>query len=129
MTLSGRFLATFTLLVAFGACDSRDARQSPRQPPTRAATRPASLDDRLLGTLDGRRQWPSNAVKIWLKNPTVSLEMRSSDNRPVRVQAWAHNQNDYNTAMMRLNEGDVLYAITNAEFEELRTRAAGERAP
>ena len=121
-----RFLAILALLVAVvGGCKDRDARQPPPPP----ATAPASLDERLLGTLNSRRQWPSNAVKVWLKNPTVALVLKPPDGRPVRLHAWAHNENDYNTAMMRLDEGGVLYAITNPEFEELRARAAAAKVP
>jgi hypothetical protein len=79
-----------------------------------------------LRPLGSRRQWPSNAVRIWLENPTVAIDITSSDHKPVRVHAWGHNENDYNTAMMRLDEGDVLYAISNAEFEELRTRGGDQ---
>jgi hypothetical protein len=123
-----RVFAVVALLVAAGGgCDGRDA-QTP-QPAGQPATAPASLDDRLLGTLGSRRQWPSNAVKVWLKKPTVALDVKATDGRPIRLHAWGDNANDYNTAMMRLNEGAVLYAITEAEFEELRTRAAGAKAP
>lgn len=122
----GRFFAIVALLIAAsGGCDGRDA-QTP-QPEGQPATAPASLADRLLGTLSSRRQWPSDAVKIWLKNPTVALDVKVTDGKRIRLHAWGDNENDYNTAMMRLNEGDVLYAITKAEFEELRTRAAGAK--
>src|SRR5687767_9941397 len=96
----GRFFAIAALLgAASGGCDGRDA-QTP-QPAGNPATAPVSLDDRLLGTLDSRRQWPSTAVKIWLKNPTVALEVKATDGKAIRVHAWVNNENDYNTAMMR----------------------------
>jgi len=124
----GRFFAVLTMLVAAGGgCDDRDTHA--RRAAGQTATVPASLDDRLLGNLDSRRQWPSNAVKIWLKNTTVALDVKATDGKAVRLHAWGDNENDYNTAMMRLNEGDVLYSITKAEFEELRTRAAGAKVP
>jgi hypothetical protein len=116
-----------TLLLAASACDRRNAQQPTAV--TRAVSAPVSLDERLLETLDDRRQWRSNAVKIWLTNPTVATDLSSSKHKSVRVHAWPHNQNDFNTAMMRLNGGDILYAITDNEFEELRTRAAAEKIP
>src|SRR4051812_19179747 len=122
-----RILATFALLASTSGGDNRDT--SKPQQSAQPATAPASLDGRLLGSLDSRRQWPSNAVKIWLKNPTVALDVQATDGEPIRLHAWGDNENDYNTAMMRLNEGDVLYAITKAEFEELRTRAAAAKVP
>lgn len=67
-------------------------------------------------------------MKIWLKNPTVATELASAADRVVRVHAWPASQNDFATAMMRLDEGDVLYALTEGEFEELRARA-GAGAP
>jgi hypothetical protein len=124
----GRFFAIVALLVPVsGGCDRRDAQPPP--PARQPATAPASLDDRLLGTLDRRRQWSSNGVKIWLKHPTVALDVKATDGKPVRLHVWGDNENDYNTAMMRLNEGAVLYAITKAELEELRTRATGPKVP
>ena len=82
----------------------------------------AALDTRLWTDLATRRQWPVGGVKIWLKNPTVATEIRSVDGKNVRVHAWAENENDFNVAMMRLDEGPTLYAITRAEFEEVRDR-------
>jgi hypothetical protein len=120
MARLGRFFAVLALLVAGGGCDARNA-QRPREA-GQPATIPASLDERLLATLNSRRQWPSNAVKIWLKNPAVEIDLTSSGRNSVRVHAWPRNANDFNTAMMRLVEGNVLYAITDTEFEELRTR-------
>jgi hypothetical protein len=124
----GRIFATFALLAATSGCNGRDAQQKP-QPSTQPATVPVLLDDRLLGNLDRRRQWPSNAVKISLKSPTVALDVKTTDGKLVLLHAWGDHENDYNTALMRLNEGDVLYAITKAEFEELRTRAADGKVP
>src|SRR4051794_15450427 len=86
----GRILATLALLAATGGCDSRDARKP--QPSAQPATAPASLDARLLGSLDSRRQWPSNVVKIWLKNPTVALDVKTTDGNPVRLHAWGDNE-------------------------------------
>lgn len=122
MTLFARSLAILAILIAVGGCDDRGATNP--QPAAQFAAATASLDERLLQTLDSRRQWPSNAVKIWLKNPTVALEVKATDGKTIRLHAWGCNENDYNIAMMRLNDGDVLYAITNAEFEEFRIRAA-----
>jgi hypothetical protein len=119
-----------TLIVVAGACDRReDARPppSPAQVTTTAASR--ALDERLLGNLATRRQWSSNALKVWLKNPTVATTIISADRKSVRIRAWGHNENDYNTAIMRLDAGDVLYAITKDEFDELWARAAAGKVP
>jgi hypothetical protein len=125
--LGTRILATFALLAATSGCDDRDARKP--QQSAQPATVPTSLDGRLLGSPDSRRQWPGTAEKIWLKNPTVALDVKATDGKPVRLHARGENENDYNSAMTRLNEGAVLYAITQAEFEELRTRAAAAQVP
>lgn len=122
-----RFFAIAALLVATGGgCDRRGAQTPQPAPP---ATAPGSLDNRLLRDLDSRRQWPTNAVKVWLKNPTIALDIKPADGKPLRLHAWARNENDYHTAMMRLDGGDVLYALTDAEFEELCARAAAATVP
>jgi len=130
MAPSRRFLGMLTLLVAVGACDRpEEARlsQPPAEPTTTAESQP--LEEWLLGTLGSRRQWSSNAVKISLNNPNLATTITSPNRKLVRVHAWDHNENDYNTAMVRLDEGDVLYAITNAEFEELHARALAGKMP
>lgn len=70
----------------------------------------------LLNTLDNREEWPSSGVKIWLKNPTVSVSLSRNDGPNTLIHAWSSDENDYGVAMIRVNEGDMLYAITDDEF-------------
>ncbi len=81
----------------------------------------------LVNNLDKRRQWKTVDVKIAVTNPTVELAVTPRQSEKVRVRAWSHSDNDFNTAMMRLDDGD-LYAITEDEFNELSRRAGNEIA-
>lgn len=88
-----------------------------------------SLEERLLENLAARRTWKTNGVKIWLANPTVSVVLTTKDRKRVEVHAWPENQNDFNIAMMRIDRGDVLYAITAQEYQQLVARTARIAAP
>ena len=81
---------------------------------------PKILAQRLLKYQEDRKTWPSNGVKILLKNPMVSVLLSLPNQKPVEVHAWSNNSNDFSTAMMRLDEGDLLYQITDEEFRLLK---------
>ena len=51
----------------------------------------SSLADRLLSNLGERETWPSNGVKIWLNNPTVSVTISLPDD--MAVEALYFNEN------------------------------------
>ena len=91
------------------------------------SNRQAPLEERLLEELAARRTWKTGHVKIWLQNPTVSVVLTTRDGQQVEVHAWPENQNDYNVAMMRIDRGDVLYAMTAQEYQELAARGAAPR--
>jgi hypothetical protein len=131
MARSLRFFALLIVPALAFACDRGDdaGRSQPGGQSSTAAAASRPLDERLLSSLDGRRQWPVNSAKVWLGNPTVATGLRSSGGRTVLVHAWGRDETDYNTAMMRVARGDVLYALTDAEFEELRARAAARKSP
>lgn len=75
--------------------------------------------DKLVASLDGRRSWPSHAVKVWLKNPNVVVTRRPPAGKPIVVHAWPANQNDYYVPMARINSGDTLYEVSAEEYQEL----------
>jgi hypothetical protein len=127
-----QFLAILTVLALAVGCESREDGRRSEPPATSPTAAAGSLDERLLESLARRRQWPANSVKVWLSNPTVATQITqvtSSGRRSVLVHAWGGNENDYNTPMIRLDRGDVLYAVTNAELDELRARAAVDSRP
>lgn len=118
-------LATVVLLFGLIDCGNDSAPGHSTSHATNADARPSpSLAQRLLIGLDDRETWPSDGVKVWLKNPTVSATLSLPGGDPVEVHAWAGNENDFNAAMMRLNQGDTLYAITDDEFLMLKERQA-----
>lgn len=118
-----RLLLIVLLLAGLNGCgDDSLPGSTAAQPSDSSPQVSPSLAERLLSSLDERETWPSNGVKIWLKNPTVSVTLSLPDDDPVEVHAWAHNENDFNIAMMRLDRGDTLYAITDDEFQALKKR-------
>jgi hypothetical protein len=119
MALFTRLLGGTLLLAIIVGCD-QDSQTQPA-PSSQPANVP--LAERLLDDVGRRRHWASNAVKIWLSNPTVRITLAPAGRKPVQVHAWGSNENDFRTAMMRMDQGDVLYAITDAEFDELRSAA------
>ena len=125
-----------------GVGPSRDERSTSAAsqeigPPTHAAEPIASssvvassdaatnVGDPWIPPLAERRTWNANAVKIWLSNPEVDVQIQSYG-FAVRVHAWTHN--DYDTPMARLDNGPTLYAISLEEFNALKelARNAGE---
>lgn len=117
-----RVVAIMILAVAFYVGWNRDdGRRGSITEIELSSDSPQSHDSRLLNGIERRRNWPSNTVKIWLANPTISTTLMRSDGRHVVVHAWGRHENDYNTAMMRLDSCDLLYAITEAEFVALRS--------
>lgn len=83
------------------------------------------LDERLLTGLEARRQWKTTGVKVQLARPTITVSLKDSQGTSVIVHPWPSRENDFNIAMMRLDSGPILYAITNDEWEELRLRLPG----
>lgn len=81
-----------------------------------------ALDEQLLTGLGERRKWSSSGVKIHLKKPTVETVLTATGGKAVVVHAWGPNENDFNVAMMRLDSGPVLYAITEEEWREIQGR-------
>jgi len=105
------------------ACDRRSEELPSAVGSSHAGANAArSLEGRLFDGLSERRCWATSAVKIHLKRPTVSKVLSTKDGRSVVVDAWPSNENDFSVAMMRLDDGDTLYAITDQEWNELRAR-------
>lgn len=112
----------FTVILTFSiiGCSNESAPTPPVGSKLAPETRTIpTLEQRLFNDIDQRRTWPVSGVKIWLANPTVSARLSMPDNTPVLVHAWGSNENDFNVAMMRLDEGETLYAITEKEFWKL----------
>jgi hypothetical protein len=76
----------------------------------------------LLQDVDKRKTWPVRSVKFHASQPELRVQLKSSAGEAVELHAWRHN--DFDTPMMRLNSGDVLYALTESEFASLRAVAA-----
>jgi hypothetical protein len=80
------------------------------------------LEETLLTGLERRRRWPSKgAVKIWITNPTVAVVLHH-DGGDLVIHAWGSNEKHFNVAMMWVDEGPTLYAITEEEWQALRSR-------
>lgn len=90
-----------------------------RVPQDIAKAKYESLTANIVGTLAGRRTWPSTGVKIWLSNPTVVVSCRKGVGSSTLLHAWGGNENDFNVPMARVNSGDTLFQLTQAEFVEL----------
>ncbi len=105
------------LLSGLAACD-READTAAPTPSVQAASA-RTLGDRLLTGLDARTQWSTRHVKINLSGPWITASFVDPEGKNVLVHAWPKTQNDFNVPMMRLDGGAVLYAMTDAEWEEL----------
>lgn len=103
------------------SCDRSDsASPPPAAGPMATSDSSRSLYQRLVEEKAHRQSWPAQAVKIPLNNPDFTISLMSSHHKPVKIDAWNQNQNDFHVAMMRIDDGDALYAITEVEYEELR---------
>ncbi len=103
---------------AAGTQPSQQAKSSSNPAgPARAQVTVAGI----ISSLEGRRTWGSNAVKIWLKNPTVVVAAEVN-NRKHFLHAWPANENDDHVPMLRVDGGDSLYQLTAAEFELLLSK-------
>ena len=77
-----------------------------------------------LRGLEGRKRWPVKFVKVNSSVPEIRARIMSPSGQSVEVHAWQHN--DFNTPMMRLDSSDLLYALTDFEFETLCAVAASQ---
>jgi len=123
-------LTVAVLLSGLVGCGNESTSNSPTSHgPNIDVQSSPSLAQRMLINLGDRATWPSNSVKIWLENPTVSVALSLPENDPVDVYAWAKNENDFNVAMMQIDRGSTLYAITDDEFLALKVRQDSAAVP
>jgi hypothetical protein len=73
------------------------------------------LSKKILDNLGFRKEWPVNAVKIYLQKPDITVVLASNT-----LHAWSANSNDYNVPMLRINNGPNLYQITMEEYNLLK---------
>lgn len=83
-------------------------------------TNKGAVGDPWTPPLGERQQWRVGTVKVWLARPSITARVNSGG-RSVVVHAWAANENDFNVPMMRLDEGDTLYAATDQELQTLKS--------
>jgi hypothetical protein len=121
--------ATIVVAALLGFGCGRIAASSQKATKDESA-RSACTVDASPGLLDGlaeRRQWSVSAVKINLAKPSVTGTLLSKEGRSVVVQAWAQNMNDYSVPMMRVDNGSLLYALTEQEWKEFQGRFASSQ--
>jgi hypothetical protein len=100
-------------LCLFSACSKK-----PEQTKRPEIEQDIHIVDQLVSSLDGRRSWASNVVKIHLKVPEVVVTSRPPTGSPNVVHAWEHN--DYSVPMIRIDSGEALYQISKEEFSQLK---------
>ena len=99
---------------AWQAAQLRDATPPLHSPSSNAV--PLGIADRLLDTLDTRKQMLPKFVKFHASKPEVTVTLAGRDGISRRIDAWRGT--DYGP-MMRFDGADLLHAITQSEYEEL----------
>jgi len=99
-----------------------DQIATPPIPAISAGTKTSGVE--LLRDLSTRKTWAVGSVKAHIAVPELRARVLSPTGEYVDVHAWRHN--DFDTPMMRIDGGDLLYALTESEFETLRAVAESQ---
>ena len=131
-------IACASVLLAFLGCDqSRDATTPAGDAvtqPESGATDPqgdqahVSLEQQLFTGLENRRQWSIHGVKMDIHHPPITTQLADLQGHPKRIDAFYKNDNDFHASMMRIDQQDTLYEITEAEYTALQAHATANNA-
>ena len=120
--------STATVVVLLGAflvgCGraSTPAPASPPSPPSQLG-----LAERLADSRAERRTWRTGDVKVNLRVPEIHVCLLLDDSTTIEVEAWRHN--DFDVPMFRLNRGNDLREMSEAEWREVLGVARSPAAP
>ena len=106
---------------AWQAAQLREA--TPRQTVPSVEAVAMSSADQLLNNLSTRMQKLPKHVKFQASKPEVTVKLAGRDGISRHIDAWRGT--DYGP-MMRLDGADLLYAITQVEYDELVRIGAGK---
>lgn len=105
------------------SCDRPGDDRASSGDPGPAVAASDRLGDSIAASLAPRRQWKVDEVKVSLRSPDVTAELERFAGGALRVEAWRASNNDFHTPMIRVDGGELLYAITEEELAELSRHA------